>query len=99
MVALTAVLMRCGGVPATRAVLQQADPTYVDLEKSALRLVPSDPRRLSEYDVYVLADFDPQLISQSAQQAIYDAVTTAGAGCMFVSGAGSPAARSDGCCR
>lgn len=77
-------------------MLQDADPLYVDQDKSALRLVPSKPETIAQYDGFVLIDFDPQLISQTSQQAIVEAVTQRGAGCMFVSGSGSIARRLEG---
>ena len=77
-------------------VLQDADPLYVDQDKSALRLVPSKPETIAQYDGFVLIDFDPQLVSQTSQQAIVEAVTQHGAGCMFVNGSGSIARRLEG---
>ncbi len=71
------------------SVLQDADPLFVDQDSSALRLVPSQPERLFDMDAFVLVDFDPQLISQTSQQAIVDAVLQRGAGCVFVNGDGS----------
>jgi hypothetical protein len=73
-----------------QTILQDSDPEYVEEDSSALRLVPSSPERVKEYDVFLLGDVDPQLISQSAQQAIYEAVTAHGAGCMFICGWYSP---------
>ncbi len=78
-----------------RTVLQDADPLFVNQDKSALRLVPSSPAQIADYDVFVLADLNPKLISQSSQQAIYNAVTVNGSGCMFVSSFGSLAQRLD----
>ncbi len=79
-----------------QTVLQDADPLYVDQDKTALRLVPSKPETIANYDVFVMIDFDPQLISQTSQQAIVDAVSRRGAGCIFVNGSGSAARRLDG---
>lgn len=77
-------------------VLQDADPLYVDQDKTALRLVPSNPETLAQYDSFVLIDFAPQLISQTSQQGIVEAVVRHGAGCIFVSGNGSLARRLEG---
>lgn len=77
-------------------VLQDADPLFVDQDKSALRLVPSQPEQIDQIDAFVLIDFDPQLISQTSQQAIVEAVSQHGAGCIFVSGRGSLARRLEG---
>ena len=77
-------------------VLQDADPLFVDQDKSALRLIPSQTEQINQIDAFVLIDFDPQLVSQTSQQAIVDAVALHGAGCIFVSGQGSIARRLDG---
>ncbi len=68
-----------------QSVLQDADADYVEQDTSAVRLVPSGPA-LADYDVFVIGQVDPSMISRSAQQAIYDAVTTGGSGCIFVLG-------------
>lgn len=68
------------------SVLQDADPDYVAQDESAVRLVPSDTETLQNYDVFVFGDFAPELISRSAQRAIYEQVTSGGSGCMFVAG-------------
>ncbi len=77
-------------------VLQDAEPLYVEQDKSALRLVPTQPEQINQIDVFVLIDFDPQLLSQISQQAIVDAVMQRGAGCIFVTGHGSIARRLEG---
>ncbi len=74
-----------------QSVLQDADPTYVEQDATALRLVPSSLDALRSFDVFVFSHFDPSLVSRSAQQAIIEAVTSGGAGCIFVYGYGSPA--------
>ncbi len=74
-----------------QSVLQDADPTYVEQDATALRLVPSGAEGLREIDVFVFSHFDPSLVSRSSQEAIFEAVTTGGAGCIFVYGYGSPA--------
>ncbi len=77
-------------------VLQDADPLFVEQDKSARRLVPTQPEQINQIDVFVLVDFDPQLLSQISQQAIVDAVLQRGAGCIFVTGHGSLARRLEG---
>lgn len=72
------------------SVLQKSDPEYVDQNLAALRLVPSNPRLLEEYDVFVFGEFEAQLVSGSAQQTIYEAVTQGGAGCIFLYGGRDP---------
>lgn len=74
-----------------QSVLQDADPTYVEQDATALRLVPSGAEGLREIDVFVFSHLDPSLVSRSSQEAIFEAVTTGGAGCIFVYGYGSPA--------
>ncbi|MEO8271847.1 MAG: hypothetical protein ABI557_19145, partial [Aureliella sp.] len=77
-------------------VLQDADPLFVEQDKSALRLIPSQPDQINQIDAFVLIDFDPRLVSQTSQQAIVDAVALHGAGCIFVGGHGSIARRLEG---
>lgn len=72
------------------SVLQDSDPLFVDQDPTAQRLVPSQPERIHEIDTFVLVNVDPQLISQTSQQAIVDAVLQHGAGCIFVYGEQSP---------
>jgi hypothetical protein len=79
-----------------QTVLQVADPMYVDQDPTALRLVPSQSESIAEYDVFVFVDFDPQLITQTSQQAIVDAVVRHGAGWLLVTGRGSPARALEG---
>ncbi|QDV28083.1 VWA domain-containing protein [Aureliella helgolandensis] len=73
------------------SVLQEADASYVQQDASAIRLVPSDQATLDNYDVFIFGPCDPSLISRSSQQAIYEAVTNDGAGCIFIQGQGAPA--------
>lgn len=73
-------------------VLQDADEQYVKQDATAIRLVPSDRQRLEEYDVFVFGEFDPGLVSRTAQQTIYEAVTQRGAGCIFLCGGDVPPA-------
>ncbi len=65
-------------------VLQDADAAFVDQDESAIRLVPSDRDRLSTYDVVVLGDFDPSLISRGTQSAISEHVSMRGGGLILV---------------
>lgn len=74
-----------------RSVLQESDPDYVDQDPSALRLVPSNPQTLSDFDVFIFGEFNPNLVSRHSQQVIYDSVTESGSGCIFIYGAGAPA--------
>lgn len=72
------------------SVLQEADSEYVDQDAAAIRLVPSDIETLSSYDVFIFGDINPDLISRSAQQAVFEQVTSAGAGCIFIAGRDTP---------
>lgn len=71
-------------------VLQEADAEYVLQDESAIRLVPSRESELAKYDAFILGDFDPRLVSRSAQSLIHDRVLQDGAGCIFVFGDGEP---------
>ncbi|MCA9127506.1 MAG: VWA domain-containing protein [Planctomycetales bacterium] len=71
-------------------VLQDADAEYVLQDESALRLVPSDTSQLESYDIFILGDASPRLISRRSQQTIYECVTVRGAGCMFIFASQSP---------
>lgn len=73
-----------------KSVLQESDPEYVDQDRTALRLVPSNPQTLDDYDVFIFGEFDPNLVSRRSQQVIYKSITESGAGCIFIYGAGSP---------
>ena len=79
------------------SVLQEADAEYVEQDGAAIRLVPSDIETLSSYDVFIFGDINPDLISRSAQQAIYEQVTSTGAGCIFIAGRDSPLSSLIGC--
>ena len=68
------------------SVLQESDAEYVEQDSAAMRLVPSDVETLGTYDVFIIGDISPDLISRSAQQAIYEQVTASGAGCIFIAG-------------
>ncbi|MEM8733043.1 MAG: hypothetical protein AAGG44_02400 [Planctomycetota bacterium] len=72
------------------SVLQESDPEYVSQDDSAKRLVPSRQEQIAEFDAFIFGRFDPALISRRTQQAIVDAVTEKGAGCVFIYGAGDP---------
>lgn len=66
------------------SVLQESDPEYVDQDRSAQRLVPTQIEQIAEIDVFVLGRLNPSLVSRRSQQAIYEAVTERGAGCIFI---------------
>ncbi len=72
------------------SVLQEADAEYVEQDTAAMRLVPSDAETLATYDVFIFGDINPDLISRSAQQAIFEQVTASGAGAIFIAGRDTP---------
>lgn len=72
------------------SVLQESDPDYVRQDPSAERLVPSSYDQISEYDVFIIGNFNPTLVSRRAQESIFETVTSAGAGCIFIYGEGDP---------
>ena len=78
------------------SVLQESDNEYVEQDAAAIRLVPSDAATLATYDVFIFGDINPELISRSAQQAIFEQVTASGAGCIFIAGRDTPLASLNG---
>lgn len=74
-----------------QSVLQESDSNYVAQDQSALRLVPSQDSQLKDIDVFVFGPFNPNLVSRRSQEVIYETITEAGAGCVFLFGQGSPA--------
>jgi len=74
------------------SVLQESDTEYVEQDAAAIRLVPSDAATLATYDVFIFGDINPDLISRSAQEAIFEQVTASGAGCIFIAGRDTPLA-------
>lgn len=75
---------------ALTSVLQESDADYVRQDPSAERLVPSSYEQIAEFDVFIVGPFNPTLVSRRAQENIFEAVTSAGAGCIFVYGSGDP---------
>lgn len=71
------------------SVLQEGDAEYVNQDSAAVRLVPSDLDEIRDIDVFVFGEFDPSLVSRSAQSAIFDAVVNEGAGCLFIQDPGN----------
>jgi hypothetical protein len=69
-----------------RTVLQEADPAYVDTDKSAERIFPVSREELFRYDVLILADMNPTFLSPSVMNHIYEFVTVRGGGVIFVAG-------------
>lgn len=69
-----------------RTILQEADPAYVDSDKSAERLFPVSREELFRYDVLILADMNPAFLSPSVMNHIYEFVTVRGGGVVFIAG-------------
>jgi hypothetical protein len=56
-------------------VLQDADPEYAQEDRAALRVFPVEREKLFAYDVVILGDVNPALLSQSSLQDLADFVT------------------------
>jgi hypothetical protein len=69
-----------------RTVLQEADAEYTAIDQTALSLFPVRREELFEYDVVILGDADPALLSSSALANLSAFVTEKGGGVIFVSG-------------
>ncbi len=66
--------------------LQDADPDYVEQDKTALRSFPVDRGELFEYDVVVVGDVDPRLLPRSVWQNLRAFVAEKGGGAAFLAG-------------
>ncbi|HUE72566.1 MAG TPA: VWA domain-containing protein [Pirellulaceae bacterium] len=69
-----------------RTVLQEADPAYVNTDKSAERIFPVSRDELFRYDVLILADMNPAFLSPSVMSNIQEFVTVRGGGVVFIAG-------------
>ncbi|MFV2068052.1 MAG: hypothetical protein ACC645_13850, partial [Pirellulales bacterium] len=69
-----------------RTVLQEADPEYVQLDRTALRSFPRQREGLFSYDVVVLGDADPDLLGHKAIANLRDFVQQEGGGLVLISG-------------
>jgi hypothetical protein len=69
-------------------VLQQADLEHAEQDKAALRVFPERKEELFSYDVIILGDVDPSLLSAAAQQMLADFVDQPGKGGAIVMIAG-----------
>lgn len=69
-----------------RTVLQEADPAYVETDKSAEKVFPVSREELFKYDVLIFGDVNPAFLSPSVMSNIYEFVTTRGGGLIFISG-------------
>lgn len=75
-----------GNSPGVRTLLQEADPAYSDTDKSALRSFPVTRDELFPYDVLILGDLNPDLLSPSMATNIRDFVTARGGGLIVIAG-------------
>ena len=67
-------------------VLQEADPEYVDIDRTATRVFPVRREELFKYDVLLLGDMNPSFLSESVMQNVADFVTERGGGVVFIGG-------------
>lgn len=84
-----AMAPREGGKPAVKltTVLQEADPEFAQLDKTAVRVFPVQRDVLFEnYDVILFGDVDPAFLSQQAMRNIADFVSERGGGVAFLAG-------------
>lgn len=66
--------------------LQDADPEYVEQDKTALRSFPVDRQELFDYDVIIVGDVDPRLLPRSVWQNLRAFVAEKGGGAAFMAG-------------
>jgi len=69
-----------------KTVLQEADAEYSSVDASALGVFPVRREELFEYDVVILGDADPTMISPTVLQNLSAFVTEKGGGLISVSG-------------
>jgi hypothetical protein len=66
--------------------LQDADPSFAEQDKTALRSFPLGRDELFEYDVLLFGDVDPRLLPRSAWQNMRAFVAEKGGGAAFLAG-------------
>ncbi|HAB11259.1 MAG TPA: hypothetical protein DCE47_06180 [Planctomycetaceae bacterium] len=79
------LLARDPGIDLT-SVLQDADPELVRDNQSTREYFPVDRDELFEYDVVIIGDIDPGLLSTGIQENLRDFVRTARGGLILVAG-------------
>jgi len=70
-------------------LLQNADPRYAEQDQSASHLLgrfPITRAQLFEYDVVILGDLDPRLLSDGVLQNLHDFVSVKGGGLIVIAG-------------
>jgi hypothetical protein len=66
--------------------LQDADPDYVEQDKTARSSFPVERQELFEYDVVIIGDVDPRLLPRSVWQHLRAFVAEKGGGVAFAAG-------------
>ncbi len=69
-----------------RTVLQDSDPEFAQIDKSALRVFPVRKEELFKYDVVIFGDVDPTFLSNQVMSNLVEFVTDKGRGVIFISG-------------
>ncbi|HEY4309885.1 MAG TPA: VWA domain-containing protein [Pirellulales bacterium] len=67
-------------------VLQEADPSYAEIDQSALRSFPVRREELFKYDVIIFGDVNPTLLGAGVMRNLNEFVTEKGGGLVFISG-------------
>ena len=67
-------------------VLQDADPDYTSLEKTAQRVFPVQRDELFEYDVILFGDVNPTFLTNSVLDHVVDFAKEKGGGILFMAG-------------
>jgi hypothetical protein len=67
-------------------VLQEADPGYVDLDETAMRVFPVNRDELFAYDVLIFGDVNPSFMNRPVVENIAAFVKDRGGGLLFVAG-------------
>lgn len=69
-----------------RTVLQEADVEFVETDKSATAVFPVSRDELFKYDVLILGDVNPALLTHSVLENIYEFVNVRGGGLIIMAG-------------
>lgn len=75
-----------GGTRSFRTVLQEADLEYADTDLSAQRVFPISKEELFQYDVLILGDVNPSLLSPIVLEHIAEFVTVRGGSLVMLAG-------------
>ena len=67
-------------------ILQESDPAYAEIDKSALRSFPVRREELFKYDIIIFGDVNPTLLGPGVMRNIAEFVTEKGGGVIFISG-------------